>query len=563
MRDHAAIYVTFSNSGVARRAMTVLGTKQLGFQSVTLTVHPPPLYEEKVEKTRWTEKELLEETQILVLEELKKVLGQDIREQLVSQELTRVLQEEKSKGRPSLAQDKLSEKKGLKGLSFKKVKEVVEPVVEEVEREQVTEKEQESERPKKKRKTDAIVKKTKTVLDDEDIESEEEDMLEVAVRKRIVSEELEEEEPVKKKVKIQENKTKAKKLLKKSRKALQIDEVTLPESETFEPPAVRDLRLESTSATPSRSPSPVRDIKGRRKRAITPPPTPPPDPFIDGLCEDDEDLYFTKLVLSGELCTEEESEPPAASSDLPSFRKHLTGSARTEGYYKITHADKAAYVSQYQARGANNEAVQAVVDKRQLQHVESSRSNRANARRRAQGLEEINQVQRAVALSKGETASELTFKFNQLQTRKKHLRFARSPIHDWGLYAMEKISRGEMVIEYVGEVIRAQVAEKREKAYERQGIGSSYLFRIDEDLVVDATKKGNLGCAFFSPPFYSSDCVLTVDSSITLVILIARRKSSRSMERRRSLYMQSRILNWVMKSPMVSQLRSPCFVFLL
>jgi SET domain-containing protein len=58
---------------------------------------------------------------------------------------------------------------------------------------------------------------------------------------------------------------------------------------------------------------------------------------------------------------------------------------------------------------------------------------------------------------------------------------------------MERISRGEMVIEYVGEVIRAQVADKREKTYERQGIGSSYLFRIDEDLVVDATKKGNLG----------------------------------------------------------------------
>ncbi len=50
-----------------------------------------------------------------------------------------------------------------------------------------------------------------------------------------------------------------------------------------------------------------------------------------------------------------------------------------------------------------------------------------------------------------------------------------------------------MVIEYVGEVIRAAVADKREKAYERQGIGSSYLFRINEDLVVDATKKGNLG----------------------------------------------------------------------
>ncbi|KAJ3552369.1 hypothetical protein NM688_g4186 [Phlebia brevispora] len=111
-----------------------------------------------------------------------------------------------------------------------------------------------------------------------------------------------------------------------------------------------------------------------------------------------------------------------------------------------------------------------VEEEAQPQNVTSSRSNRANARRRAQGLEEINQVQRAMALSKGESAAAELVKFNQLQTRKKHLRFARSPIHDWGA-----------------------VADKREKAYERQGIGSSYLFRIDEDLVVDATKKGNLG----------------------------------------------------------------------
>jgi histone-lysine N-methyltransferase SETD1 len=172
---------------------------------------------------------------------------------------------------------------------------------------------------------------------------------------------------------------------------------------------------------------------------------------------------------------------------------HLTGSARTEGYYKISHAEKSAYVAQYATRGAAADPSESQAQQPKPT-MTSSRSNRANARRQAQGLEEINQVQRAMALSKGETAAaELSIKFNQLQTRKKHLRFARSPIHDWGLYAMERISRGEMVIEYVGEVIRAQVADKREKAYERQGIGSSYLFRIDEDLVVDATKKGNLG----------------------------------------------------------------------
>lgn len=58
---------------------------------------------------------------------------------------------------------------------------------------------------------------------------------------------------------------------------------------------------------------------------------------------------------------------------------------------------------------------------------------------------------------------------------------------------MEMVPVGEMVIEYVGEVIRQVVADRREKAYERVGIGSSYLFRVDDDLVVDATKKGNLG----------------------------------------------------------------------
>jgi hypothetical protein len=209
------------------------------------------------------------------------------------------------------------------------------------------------------------------------------------------------------------------------------------------------------------------------------------------VCNDDEDLYFARLAMSNDTSSMSHVSLPTSDTVL-AFRKHITGSARTEGYYKISHAEKSAYVAQYALRSTNVESV--APTEAPAQPITSSRSNRANARRRAKGLEEINQVQRAVALSKGETAAaELSIKFNQLQTRKKHLRFARSPIHDWGLYAMERIARGEMVIEYVGEIIRAQVADKREKAYERQGIGSSYLFRIDEDLVVDATKKGNLG----------------------------------------------------------------------
>lgn len=36
------------------------------------------------------------------------------------------------------------------------------------------------------------------------------------------------------------------------------------------------------------------------------------------------------------------------------------------------------------------------------------------------------------------------------------------------------------------------VADNREKRYAQQGIGSSYLFRVDHDTIIDATKCGNL-----------------------------------------------------------------------
>ncbi len=32
----------------------------------------------------------------------------------------------------------------------------------------------------------------------------------------------------------------------------------------------------------------------------------------------------------------------------------------------------------------------------------------------------------------------------------------------------------------------------REQRYEDEGIGSSYLFRVDQDTIIDATKSGNL-----------------------------------------------------------------------
>ncbi|KAG8906982.1 histone methyltransferase set1 [Tulasnella sp. 403] len=223
-----------------------------------------------------------------------------------------------------------------------------------------------------------------------------------------------------------------------------------------------------------------------------------PDALALGLATDDEELFFLKAGLArkrGEhiVPPQPENVPTHEHSKASQLRVHRTGSARSEGYYKIPEALKSTYLPQRNramvldqpnAARANAEAA-GLLGSTAAAASASSRSNRVNTRRLVQGMEQANKAM-------GEAQS-TQLQFNQLRARKKQLIFARSPIHDWGLYAMEAIPQGEMVIEYVGEVIRAQVADKREKWYERIGIGSSYLFRVDEDSVVDATKKGNLG----------------------------------------------------------------------
>ncbi|CAI9173045.1 unnamed protein product [Rangifer tarandus platyrhynchus] len=110
-------------------------------------------------------------------------------------------------------------------------------------------------------------------------------------------------------------------------------------------------------------------------------------------------------------------------------------------------------------------------------------------------------------------------KLNQLKFRKKKLRFGRSRIHEWGLFAMEPIAADEMVIEYVGQNIRQMVADMREKRYVQEGIGSSYLFRVDHDTIIDATKCGNL--ARFINHCCTPNCyakVITIESQKKIVI---------------------------------------------
>uniref|UniRef100_K3Z3G4 [histone H3]-lysine(4) N-trimethyltransferase n=1 Tax=Setaria italica TaxID=4555 RepID=K3Z3G4_SETIT len=104
--------------------------------------------------------------------------------------------------------------------------------------------------------------------------------------------------------------------------------------------------------------------------------------------------------------------------------------------------------------------------------VSSARTNRVKLRR----------------LLRAYTGAEL-LKITQMKARKKRLRFQRSKIHDWGLVALELIEAEDFVIEYVGDLIRKRVSDIREAQYEKSGIGSSYLFRLDDDYVPNCYTK--------------------------------------------------------------------------
>ena len=172
---------------------------------------------------------------------------------------------------------------------------------------------------------------------------------------------------------------------------------------------------------------------------------------------------------------------------------NITGSARTESLKKILESEKSKYLPHRIKVQKAREKRQAEAQKGGVIAVKavelpktSSRGKRADDRRTVKDLT----VQREMLETIG--GDDQLMRFNQLQKRKKPVKFARSAIHNWGLYSLESITAQEMIIEYVGEKIRQEVADLREIKYMDSGIGSSYLFRIDDGTVVDATKKGGI-----------------------------------------------------------------------
>jgi hypothetical protein len=92
---------------------------------------------------------------------------------------------------------------------------------------------------------------------------------------------------------------------------------------------------------------------------------------------------------------------------------------------------------------------------------------------------------------------------------RKRVGIGKSDVQGWGLFTCEPAAKGDLLLEYIGEVVTNDEAERRGAVYDK--LGCSFLFDLKNDLAIDSTRLGN-AVKFMNHRDYSKDsnCVPSI-----------------------------------------------------
>mmetsp|Transcript_25960 Transcript_25960/g.39290 ORF Transcript_25960/g.39290 Transcript_25960/m.39290 type:complete len:1246 (+) Transcript_25960:56-3793(+) len=169
---------------------------------------------------------------------------------------------------------------------------------------------------------------------------------------------------------------------------------------------------------------------------------------------------FTQPDIESVMDLQRKRAAAAAENEL----ENTSGSARTEGIKAIVKAGGSGRITRALVRNAPEQEV-----------IPKGRKRTDAEERKAKA--DRDSIQQKYFLMKSTPLDE------RLAARRSH-------IHGWGLFCKIDLPKDSMIIEYMGEVVRQSIADRREATYETVGIGSCYMFRLDTRRIVDATKIG-------------------------------------------------------------------------
>ena len=175
--------------------------------------------------------------------------------------------------------------------------------------------------------------------------------------------------------------------------------------------------------------------------------------------------------------------------------ENSSGCARTEGRVAVARSGGSGRITRALVRSVEEEGAD-----------EAGASSAKNSRRKSTDPEK-NKLDK-----KRHQAKYSKMKSVPMEDR---LAARRSHIHGWGLFTKLDIKKDDMITEYMGEIVRQCIADKREAAYEISGEGSCYMFRLDMSRIVDATVVGAMArfmnhCC--QPNAYAK--IITVDTEL-------------------------------------------------